>query len=198
MRIVAGGNPVEADLLLVGIGAAPDTSLAEASGLAVDNGILVDAALRTSAPDVLAAGDVAQRTTTRCWVAIRVEHWDNAIEQGRAAARVMLGEAATYDRQPYFFTDQYDLGMEYVGHVDPAAADEVVVRGDTGGDRVFTALWVKDGVVAAAMHANDWDAGDDIKAIVGTRPDLARLRDPGVPLGDLTGPDAGLSRVARS
>ncbi|MGA9749037.1 MAG: FAD-dependent oxidoreductase [Nocardioides sp.] len=186
VRIDAGGNPVEADLLLVGIGAAPDTSLAEASGLAVDNGILVDAALRTSAPDVLAAGDVANHDHPVLG-RVRVEHWDNAIEQGKAAARVLLGEGAAYDRQPYFFTDQYDLGMEYVGHVDPAAADEVVVRGDTGGDRVFTAFWVKDGVVAAAMHANDWDAGDDIKAIVGTRPDLGRLRDPGVPLGDLTG-----------
>ncbi len=187
VRIDAAGDPVEADLLLVGIGAVPDTSLAEAAGLSVDNGVRVDAALRTSAPDVFAAGDVANHDHPVLGHRIRVEHWDNAIEQGKVVARVMLGQDTTYDRQPYFFTDQYDLGMEYVGHVDPATADEVVIRGDTQGERVFTALWVKDGVVAAGMHANDWDAGDLVRAVVGTRPDLDRLRDTHVPLVDLAG-----------
>jgi 3-phenylpropionate/trans-cinnamate dioxygenase ferredoxin reductase subunit len=161
-----GGDTVDADLLLVGIGAAPDTSLAEDAGLDVDNGVLVDASLRTSAPDVYAAGDIANADHPVLGRRVRVEHWDNAIEQGKAAALAMLGEDVSYDRLPYFFTDQYDLGMEYVGHVDPATA-EVVVRGDTSGERVFRAYWVKDGVVAAAMHANDWDAIDGIKEQVG-------------------------------
>ena len=161
------GDPVEADLLLVGIGAVPDVKLAEDAGLDVDNGVLVDAALRTSAPDVFAAGDIANAEHPVLGRRIRVEHWDNAIEQGKAAARSMLGEDVSYDRIPYFFTDQYDLGMEYVGNIDPGSADDVVVRGDTTGDRVFQAYWIKDGVVAAAMHANDWDAGDTIREAIG-------------------------------
>ena len=164
---LAGGDAVDADLLLVGIGAAPDTALAEAAGLDVDNGVLVDASLRTSAPDVYAAGDIANAVHPVLGRRVRVEHWDNAIEQGKAAARAMLGEDVSYDRMPYFFTDQYDLGMEYVGHADPATVDEVVVRGDTSGERVFRAFWVQDGVVTAAMHANDWDAGDAIREQVG-------------------------------
>jgi 3-phenylpropionate/trans-cinnamate dioxygenase ferredoxin reductase subunit len=164
--ILEGGDTLDADLLVVGIGAAPDTSLAAAAGLDVDNGVLVDASLRTSAPDVYAAGDIANADHPVLGRRVRVEHWDNAIEQGKAAALAMLGEDVSYDRLPYFFTDQYDLGMEYVGHVDPATA-EVVVRGDTSGERVFRAYWVKDGVVAAAMHANDWDAIDGIKEQVG-------------------------------
>ena len=161
------GDPVEADLLLVGIGAVPDVKLAEDAGLDVDNGVLVDAALRTSAPDVFAAGDIANAEHPVLGRRIRVEHWDNAIEQGKAAARSMLGEDVSYDRIPYFFTDQYDLGMEYVGNIDPGSADDVVVRGDTTGARVFQAYWIKDGVVAAAMHANDWDAGDTIREAIG-------------------------------
>jgi NADPH-dependent 2,4-dienoyl-CoA reductase/sulfur reductase-like enzyme len=164
---VEGGAPLEADLLLVGIGASPNTDLAKSAGLDVDNGVLVDQHLRTSAPDVLAAGDVANAYHPVLDRRIRVEHWDNAIKQGKAAALSMLGEDVSYDRLPYFFTDQYDLGMEYVGHADPADVDEVVVRGDTSGDRVFTAYWVKGGTVVAGMHANDWDAIDGIKEQVG-------------------------------
>ena len=164
---VDAGDPVEADLLLVGIGVGPNTALAEAAGLDVDNGVLVDQHLRTSAPDVLAAGDVANAWHPVLGRRVRVEHWDNAIQQGKAAARSMLGEDVSYDRLPYFFTDQYDLGMEYVGHADPADVDEVVIRGDTTGDRVFTAYWVKDGTVVAGMHANDWDAIDGIRDQVG-------------------------------
>jgi NADPH-dependent 2,4-dienoyl-CoA reductase/sulfur reductase-like enzyme len=164
---VEGGAPLEADLLLVGIGASPNTDLAKSAGLDVDNGVLVDQHLRTSAPDVLAAGDVANAFHPVLDRRIRVEHWDNAIKQGKAAALSMLGEDVSYDRLPYFFTDQYDLGMEYVGHADPADVDEVVVRGDTSGDRVFTAYWVKGGTVVAGMHANDWDAIDGIKEQVG-------------------------------
>jgi 3-phenylpropionate/trans-cinnamate dioxygenase ferredoxin reductase component len=177
------GHELQADLVVVGIGAGPDDRLAAAAGLATDNGVLVDASLRVAGSDVWAAGDVANHdhpTLGR----IRVEHWDNAIQQGKHAARAMLGDDAAYDRQPYFFTDQYDLGMEYVGHVGPGGYDEVVVRGDLTGDRVFTALWLKDGRVAAGMHANDWDAGDPLKRLVGTEA-TDRVRDPSVPLADV-------------
>ena len=101
------------------------------------------------------------------------------------AARNMLGQKVAYDRMPYFFTDQYDLGMEYVGHVGPDGYDEVVVRGDTSGDRVFAAFWIRDGKVLAGMHANDWDAIDSIRTIVGSSVDPARLRDESVPLTEI-------------
>jgi 3-phenylpropionate/trans-cinnamate dioxygenase ferredoxin reductase component len=154
-----------ADLVVVGIGAVPDTTLAEASGLEVDNGVLVDERLRTSHPDVFAAGDIANQLHPRLGRRIRVEHWDNAIEQGKVAARNLLGSDQSYERMPYFFTDQYDLGMEYVGHVGPDGYDRVVVQGDTAA--AFRAFWVKDETVVAGMHANDWDAIDEIRERVG-------------------------------
>ncbi|HET6699404.1 MAG TPA: FAD-dependent oxidoreductase [Nocardioidaceae bacterium] len=183
---LSGGDAVEADLLLVGIGASPVTSLAEQAGLPVDDGVLVDASLRTEDPHVLAAGDVARAWNPRLSQQIRVEHWDNAVEQGTAAGRALAGQEVSYDKLPYFFTDQYDLGMEYVGHTGDGY-DEVVVRGDLGGERVFTAFWVKSGTVVAGMHANDWDAIDPVRSLVGTRPDLARLRDSAVSLSELAG-----------
>ncbi|MEO5710825.1 MAG: FAD-dependent oxidoreductase [Nocardioidaceae bacterium] len=166
---LADGASVEADLVVVGIGVAPNVALAEAAGLAVDNGILVDDHLTTSDPDVFAAGDVANAEHPALGRRIRVEHWDTAIEQGKTAAHTMLGHDASYDRLPYFFTDQYDLGMEYVGSVGPDGYDEVVIDGDTEGSRTFTAFWVKDGVVVAGMHANDWDASDRVRETVGKR-----------------------------
>jgi NADPH-dependent 2,4-dienoyl-CoA reductase/sulfur reductase-like enzyme len=183
---LSGGDAVEADLLLVGIGASPVTSLAEQAGLPVDDGVLVDASLHTEDPHVLAAGDVARAWNPRLDQQIRVEHWDNAVEQGAAAGRALAGHEVSYDKLPYFFTDQYDLGMEYVGHAGDGY-DEVVVRGDLGGERVFTAFWVKAGAVVAGMHANDWDAIDPVRSLVGARPDLARLRDTSVPLSELAG-----------
>ena len=145
----------------------------------MDRGVLVDAALRTSDPHVYAAGDVANHDHP-LHGRIRVEHWDTAIHQGRHAARSMLGHDEPYVRQPYFFTDQYDLGMEYVGHVGPGGYDEVLVRGDIA-SRVVTALWVRGNVVLAGMHVNDWDAIDAIRAWVG-REATAALRDPAVAL----------------
>jgi 3-phenylpropionate/trans-cinnamate dioxygenase ferredoxin reductase subunit len=184
------GSEITGDLLVVGIGAAPDTALAEAAGLAVDNGVLVDASLRTSHPDVYAVGDVANHDHSTLG-RLRVEHWDNAIEQAKVAAHNLAGSAEagsdsdeTYDRQPYFFTDQYDLGMEYVGHTSPGEPTDVVTRGDLAG-RVFQAFWVKDGLVKAAMQVNDWDASDAIKAIVGKTVDVDKLADDNIPLGDL-------------
>ncbi len=184
-----GGESVPADLVVVGIGVTPNTALAEAAGLAVDDGVLVDEHLTSSDPDVLAVGDVANAHHPTLGRRIRVEHWDTAIEQGRTAAHVLLGHEATYDRTPYFFTDQYDLGMEYVGSVGPDGYDDVVVRGDTtaAGGRTFTAFWLRGGRVLAGMQANDWDATTAIRALVGTDVDVDRLRDPSTSLEDLAG-----------
>ena len=179
------GASVTADLLLVGVGVSPAVDLARSGGLDVDDGILTDAQLRTSHPDVFAAGDVANAQHPVLGRRVRVEHWDNAIAQGTAAARNMLGAGVPYDRLPYFFTDQYDLGMEYVGHVGPDGADEVVLRGDPA-DGVFSAFWLQGARVVAGMHVNDWDAIDPIRAVVtaGTV-DVDALRDVRVPLSDL-------------
>ncbi len=159
-----------ADLVVVGIGVQPETELARAAGLAVDNGVLVDETLRTSDPQIFAVGDPANQHNPRLGRRIRVEHWDTAIEQAKVAARNIAGGNETYDRLPYFFTDQYDLGMEYVGSVGPDGYDRVDLEGDTdaaaGG--AFRAFWVKDGTVVAAMHANDWDASDAIRESIGT------------------------------
>jgi len=179
------GTSLGADLVVVGVGVAPNVELAERAGLKTDNGILVDEHLRSSDPQVFAAGDVANATHPKLGRPVRVEHWDNAIEQGRAVARSMLGEEMSYDRMPYFFTDQYDLGMEYVGHVGPDGYDEVVLRGDPRG--VFTAFWLGGGRVLAGMHVNDWDAIDPIRAIVGGEVSADRLRDEQQSLGDLAG-----------
>ena len=163
---VDGSADVDADLLVVGIGASPDIALAEAAGLAVDDGILVDERMRTSHPDVFAAGDVARARHPALGRSIRVEHWDNAIRQGRVAGSTMAGAEATVTDLPYFFTDQYDLGMEYVGDVGPDGYDEVVIRGDVA-KRVFRAFWVAGGKVVAAMQANDWDASDTLRPAIG-------------------------------
>ena len=153
------------DLVVVGIGAVPSTALAEAAGLAVDNGVLVNAQLQSSDPDIYAIGDIANELHPVLGRRIRVEHWDTAIEQGKTAAHNLLGAQEAYDRMPYFFTDQYDLGMEYVGSVGPDGYDRVDIEGDLHGS--FQAYWVKDAHVVAAMQANDWDASDAIKESLG-------------------------------
>ncbi|MGA8209567.1 MAG: FAD-dependent oxidoreductase [Nocardioidaceae bacterium] len=179
------GSTVTADLVLVGVGVVPETALATSAGLSVDDGVVVDELLRASAPGVFAAGDLAAAFHPRLGRRVRVEHWDNAIAQGRAAAHSMLGAGTPYDRLPYFFTDQYDLGMEYVGHVGPGGYDEVVVRGEPA-DGPFTAFWLGQGRVLAGMQVNDWDATDAIRRVLdaGTV-DLPRLRDPRVPLAEV-------------
>jgi 3-phenylpropionate/trans-cinnamate dioxygenase ferredoxin reductase component len=180
------GATLESDLIVVGVGVTPNAGLAETAGLETENGVVVDEWLRSSHPDVFAAGDVANAYHPRLGRHLRVEHWDNAIEQGITAARNMVGAEQPYDRLPYFFTDQYDLGMEYVGSVGPDGYDEVVLRGDVPGG-VFTAFWLKEGKVLAGMHANDWDATDAVRSIVDAQQvDLAGLRDRDVRLDDLT------------
>ena len=184
--VLADGSEVPAGVVVVGVGIRPVTALAEQAGLAVDDGVLVDAGLRTSAPDVYAAGDVARMTSPLLGQRIRVEHWANALNSGPAAARSMLRPDVVYDRVPYFFSDQYDLGMEYSGWAPPGSYDSVVVRGDLG-TREFIAFWLSGGRVLAGMNVNVWDVTDDIQALVRRRTpvDLARLADPAVPLTDV-------------
>jgi 3-phenylpropionate/trans-cinnamate dioxygenase ferredoxin reductase subunit len=178
------GTLVEGDLVVVGIGAAPRDELARAAGLEVDNGVLTDEHLRTSDPDIYAAGDVANAMHPFYGKRIRVEHWANALNQGPAAARNMLGAGTAYSRVPYFYSDQYDFGMEYNGYA--TEWDRVVFRGDPA-SREFLAFWVRDGQVLAGMNANIWDQADGIKALVrsGARVDADRLADPSVDLGEL-------------
>jgi 3-phenylpropionate/trans-cinnamate dioxygenase ferredoxin reductase subunit len=165
---LADGAVIDADTVLVGIGISPNTALAEAAGLEVDDGVVVD--------EHHPAYDRH----------LRVEHWANALNGGPAAARAMLGHGAAHDRLPYFFTDQYDLGMEYTGYVAQGEYDEVVVRGDPA-TREFVAFWLADGQVRAGMNVNVWDVTDDIAHLVraGTRVDPARLADPAVPLAEV-------------
>ncbi|WP_436773985.1 NAD(P)/FAD-dependent oxidoreductase [Yinghuangia sp. YIM S09857] len=183
---LADGSTVDADAVVVGVGIRPNTGLAEGAGLTVDNGVVVDARLRTSDPDVFAAGDVANAFHPLLDRHIRVEHWANALNQPQTAAKAMLGQDVRYERMPYFFTDQYDLGMEYTGYVDPGSYDEVVFRGDREA-REFIAFWLSGGHVLAGMNVNVWDVTDPIRDLVtsGRTVDTQRLADPAVPLEEL-------------
>ncbi|MDA8434793.1 MAG: FAD-dependent oxidoreductase [Actinomycetales bacterium] len=183
---LADGTHLDADAVVVGVGAVPNDALARDAGLDVDDGIVVDEHLRTSDPDVFAAGDVANAWNPLLQRRIRVEHWANALNQPVVAAAGILGRDAVYDRLPYFYSDQYDLGMEYVGYVAPGEYDEVVVRGDRDA-REFVAFWLSGGRVLAGMNVNVWDVVDPIRALVtsGRTVDVARLADPGIPLEDV-------------
>jgi 3-phenylpropionate/trans-cinnamate dioxygenase ferredoxin reductase component len=181
------GTEVDVDLVIVGIGITPNTQLADAAGLQVSNGIVVGADLRSSDPDIYAAGDVASAFNPLFGKHIRLEHWANALNQPPAAARSMLGQPVSYDRVPYFYTDQYDLGMEYSGYVEPGGYDRVVFRGDTA-EREFIAFWLDSaGRVLAGMNVNIWDVNDAIQVLVrsGHPADPDALRDPAVDLAEL-------------
>jgi len=177
------GSTVAADHVLVAVGAAPNTALAEQAGLATgDGGVLVDASLRTSDPDIFAVGDIAAAEHPLFGVRVRTEHWANALKQPAVAAAGMLGRPTEYTELPYFFTDQYDLGMEYVGHAPHY--DRVVFRGDVDG-REFVAFWLdRDDRVLAGMNVNIWEGLDDIKALIRSQQpvDPDRLADPAAPL----------------
>jgi 3-phenylpropionate/trans-cinnamate dioxygenase ferredoxin reductase component len=176
---LAGGDTLTVDRLVVGVGVTPVTDLATAAGIEVDNGILADSELRTSAPGVYAAGDVANVDHPVLGHRLRVEHWDTAIKHGTVAATNLLGGHALADQLPYFFTDQYDLGLEYVGNPGPEGFDRVVITGDQDGpveQRSFRVWWLRGDLVVAGMHVNDWDAIDRVRELVGTRPDDAALR----------------------
>ena len=181
---LADGSALECDFVVVGVGVTPRVALAEQAGLAIDDGIVTSARLETSVPGVFAAGDVANALHPFYGSALRVEHWANALNQPKVAARAMLGKPAAYDRLPYFFSDQFDLGMEYTGYA--REWDEVVLRGDAE-KREFIAFWLHGGRVLAAMNANIWDVGDAVKALIRSRRrvPVERLRDPGVPLEEL-------------
>ena len=186
--VLDDGTELPADVIVAGVGIRPATELAEDAGLTVDDGIRVDAGLRTSDPDIYAAGDVARADHPLYPAPVRVEHWANALDGGPAAAKSMLGRPVVFDKVPYFFSDQYDLGMEYSGYVGPEGYDEVVFRGDVAG-REFLAFWVGGGKLLAGMNVNIWDVTDPIVAAIrsGAQVDRARLADPSVPLEDLAG-----------
>ncbi|MBX6749273.1 MAG: FAD-dependent oxidoreductase [Micromonosporaceae bacterium] len=191
------GTVLRADLVVVGIGVWPTVDLALAAGLAVRDGVMTDASLRTSDPDIFAAGDIAEFEHPRLGRTLRVEHWANARDSAAVAARAMLGQPAVHDAMPYFYTDQYDLGMEYRGHVEPGGYDQVVFRGPNGlvdGKTPETVVfWTQQARVLAAMNVNSWDDGPALERLVqaghaGRQVDLDRLADPTVPLDALLDP----------
>jgi len=185
------GTVLPADLVVVGIGVWPSIDLAVDAGLDVRGGVLTDASLRTSNPDIFAAGDIAEFHHPMLGRPLRIEHWANARNSGATAAKAMLGQSVTHDTVPYFYTDQYDLGMEYRGHAEPGGYDRVVFRGSSqlteGKTPSFLVFWTQDGRVLAAMNVNAWDDGEDLERLVragysGQRVDLDRLADPETPL----------------
>lgn len=180
VRTSTGG--IRADFVLLAIGAVPNIELATASGLQTGSGVLVDEHLRSSDKDILAIGDIAEAHNTTLGRALRVEHWDNAIRQGKLAAATILGSDESYDWLPYFFTDQFDLGMEYVG--DRAADDKAVVRGDTASGE-FIVFWLRKDVITAAMNVNIWDVNDHLRFMVGKNIPVPTLQDTGNDLMEL-------------
>jgi 3-phenylpropionate/trans-cinnamate dioxygenase ferredoxin reductase component len=184
---LAGGETVPADAVVVGVGVAPDVALAESAGLTLDNGVLVDASLRSSDPDIYAVGDIANHDHPVLRHRVRVEHWATALHQPATAAAAMLGGDAQYSELPYFFSDQYDLGMEYIGHAPKGSYERVVVRGDLAKPE-FVAFWLdSESRIRAAMNVNVWDVVDEVKPLIlsGKAVDADRLADPGTAYASL-------------
>jgi 3-phenylpropionate/trans-cinnamate dioxygenase ferredoxin reductase subunit len=192
---LAGDRRIEADFVVVGVGIAPRVELAREAGLELDNGIAVDQLLRTSAERVYAAGDAANAYHPFYQSRVRVEHWANALNQGPAAARSMLGKGEPYERIPYFFSDQYEVGMEYAGYA--TRWDEVVFRGDSA-SRELLVFWLAEGRVLAGMNMNVWDVNDQIQELIRSRRqiDRERLADPDLPLDELAGAPKGTPEAA--
>lgn len=182
LQVLSDAGASRADVVLLAIGAVPNVQLAETAGLTVDQGVLVDAALRSSDPRILAIGDIAQAEHPGLGRELRVEHWDNAIRQGKLAAATLMGKNQSYDWLPYFFTDQFDFGMEYVGHSDPE--DETVIRGDVDSGE-FLIFWQNGQKITAAANVNIWDVNDQLRAVVGREVSAERLADPKINLADL-------------
>jgi 3-phenylpropionate/trans-cinnamate dioxygenase ferredoxin reductase subunit len=184
--ITSSGAELPADVVVVGIGAVPNDGLAQAAGLDVDNGVLTDAALRTSDADIFAAGDVANSYLPLLGRHVRLDHWANALHGGQEVARSMLGQRVEYNRVPYFYSDQYDLGMECSGLPLPGSYDQVLYRGDKDGYE-FIACWLNQGRLVAGMNVNVWDVTGDIQSLIRSARQLdpARLADPAIPLTDL-------------
>jgi 3-phenylpropionate/trans-cinnamate dioxygenase ferredoxin reductase subunit len=185
---LADGDVVAADAVVIGVGILPNIGLAASAGLQIDNGVVVDEYLATLDPDVFAAGDVANAYYPLLGTHLRLEHWSAALNQGPVAAANMMGAPTAYDKVPYFFSDQYDSGMEYSGYVPRGGYDEVVFRGDVASGK-FIAFWMRGGTVLAGMNVNTWDVTDAIEALVrsAAQPDPSKLADPDVPLTELTG-----------
>lgn len=183
---LTNGRQIDADLVVIGVGITPNVELAETAGLTIDNGILVDEFLQSSDPDVFAAGDVANTWYPLLERHFRLEHWSAALNQGPVAAANMMGRAVAYDRVPYFYSDQYDMGMEYTGFVDSGHYDQMVFRGEVTEGK-YIAFWLDNGRVLAGMNVNVWDVTDAIADLVrsGKPIDVARLQDPEVALEDL-------------
>lgn len=177
------GTRLPADVVVVGVGILPNTELAEAAGVPVDNGVVVDAAMRSSVPNVYAVGDVARWDNPTLGYPLRVEHWANALNTGPIAAKAILGQDVDNTILPYFFSDQYDMGLEYTGDVPRGTETEIVYRGDPS-TREFVAFWVAEDRVLAALAMNVWDVMDPVKALISSRStvDRARLADPDTPL----------------
>ncbi|WP_286928276.1 MULTISPECIES: NAD(P)/FAD-dependent oxidoreductase [Aeromicrobium] len=166
---------IDADHVLVAIGAVPSVVLAEESGLEVDDGIVVDERFQTQDERVLAIGDAANAWNVTMEDRLRVEHWDNAIRQGRAVADVLLGRDTVHDWLPYFYTDQFEFSMEYVGR--PGPKDAVEIRGDLAANE-FIAYWLDDeSRVTAGMNVGIWDVSDTLRQMVGTTVDRSELGD---------------------
>ncbi len=180
------GRQIDCDFAVIGVGVTPRVELAAAAGAKIGNGIVVDQQLQTTLPGVFAAGDVANAWHPFFTRNIRVEHWANALNQGPAAARAMLGEPVSYDRIPYFFSDQYDVGMEYSGYA--TSWDEVVFRGDPDTGE-FIAFWLQEKRVLAGMNVNVWDVNEHVQTMIRSRQPVEpeALGDPGVPLQSLVG-----------
>jgi 3-phenylpropionate/trans-cinnamate dioxygenase ferredoxin reductase subunit len=184
--VTAGGTELPADVVVVGIGAVPNDGLARSAGLEVNNGVITDSALRTSDSDIFAAGDVASSFVPLLGRHLRMDHWSNALNGGKAVALSMLGKQLEYNRVPYFYSDQYDLGMECAGLPSPGTYDQVVYRGDAGALE-FIAFWLKEGRVVAGMNVNVWDVNDEIQGLIRSANPLdpARLSDPAIPLPEV-------------
>jgi 3-phenylpropionate/trans-cinnamate dioxygenase ferredoxin reductase subunit len=184
--VTAGGTELPADVVVVGIGAVPNDGLARSAGLEVNNGVITDSALRTSDSDIFAAGDVASSFVPLLGRHLRMDHWSNALNGGKAVALSMLGKQLEYNRVPYFYSDQYDLGMECAGLPSPGTYDQVVYRGDTDALE-FIAFWLKEGRLVAGMNVNVWDVNDEIQGLIRSANPLdpARLSDPAIPLPEV-------------
>jgi NADPH-dependent 2,4-dienoyl-CoA reductase/sulfur reductase-like enzyme len=184
--VTTGGAELPADVVVIGIGAVPNDGLARSAGLEVSNGVVCDSALRTSDPDIFAAGDVASSYLPLLGRHVRVDHWSNALNGGKAAGLSMLGQQIEYNRVPYFYSDQYDLGMECAGLPSLGTYDQVVYRGDADALE-FIAFWLKEGRLVAGMNVNIWDVNDELQGLIRTaRPlDPARLSNPAIPLQEV-------------
>lgn len=183
---LAGGEVVPADLVLIGVGVVPNLALADDAGLVTENGIAVDESMRSSDPDIFAAGDVANAFHPLANMRLRSEHWANAIGEGKAAAHGMLDQAESYEDIPYFYTDQFDVGMEYSGYGALTKGAKVVYRGNVDA-REFIAFWLREGRVVAGMNVNVWDVNEQVQRIIraGTVVDESRLVDENVPLEEI-------------